>query len=162
MGGKWPHSCSFVRCWFQDLFWIACSILVYFLSCFFSMRFVSIYVVHPYSNIDTATAWKKSHFISSDRSNFHIINNQSIEVHTFAGRILTLLSVDEILLHRYVNLSTNFRVEMAPSRLKHMYSVLFAFIPKPMFLTVIVSTGYHHLLAFFWCKAICFIRFINI
>ena len=53
-------------------------------------------------------------------------------VHTFTRHMLTSLSVDEILLLWYVNLSTNFRglplkMEMAPSLLKHMYTVLFAF-----------------------------------
>ena len=55
--------------------------------------------------------------------------------------LLTSLLVEEILLLRYVNLSTNFidqplRVEMAPSCLKHMYSVLFAFTWRPMPLAV--------------------------
>ena len=67
------------------------------------------------------TAWKKSVFILSDRS----------AVNAFTRCMLTSLSIDEILLPRYVNLSTNFRglplrVEMAPSHLKHIYSVLFA------------------------------------
>ena len=104
------------------------------------MRFVSVHVVHPYGSIDTIAARKKSHFILSDRSDFHMIDNRSIAVHTFARRILISLSADETLLLRYVNLSTNFRgqlfrVDMAPSRLKHMYFVLFAFtwwpIPVP-------------------------------
>ena len=127
MGGKWPYSC-FVECCFQDLFNITCSILVQSPSSFFSMHFVSIHVVHPYSSIDTTAAWKKYYFILSDRSNFHIINKLLIAVHAFARRILTSLSVDEILLSRYVNLSTNFRgllfrAKMAPSHLKYMYSV---------------------------------------
>ena len=46
-----------------------------------------------------------------------------------------LFSVDEILLPRYVNLSTNFkeplfRVEMPPSLLKHMYFILSANTPQ--------------------------------
>ena len=73
---------------------------------------------------------KKSRFILSDRSDFRNINNLSIVVHTFARCILTSLSVDEILLPRYVNLTTKFRrlpllVEVPPSRLKYIYSVLF-------------------------------------
>ena len=61
-----------------------------------------------------------------------MIDNPSIGVPTFTRHILTLLSVDEKLLPRYVNMSTNFkslphRVEKAPPRLKRMYSVLFAF-----------------------------------
>ena len=89
--------------------YIALSILVLFPSSFFSMCFVSIHEVHPYNSMDTLTPWKKSHFILSDRSDFSM---------------LTSLSVDEMLLPRYVNLSTNFRgllfkVEMLPSHLKH-------------------------------------------
>ena len=49
LGGKWPYSCCFVECCFQDLFNIAHSILVQFLSSFSSVHFVSIYEVHPYS-----------------------------------------------------------------------------------------------------------------
>ena len=62
-----------------------------------------------------------------------MINNLSIAVRAFTLCMLTLLSVDEILLLRYVNLSTNFRsllreIEMAPLHLKHTYSVLFPFM----------------------------------
>ena len=51
---------------------------------------------------------------------------------SFARRMLTSFSVDEILLSRYVILSINFRglalqVKMTPSHLKHTFSVLFAF-----------------------------------
>ena len=54
----------------------------------------------------------------SDRSDFHMIDNLSIAVHAFARRILMSFSVDETLLPRYMNLSTNFmeppfRVEMS-------------------------------------------------
>ena len=49
-----------------------------------------------------------------------MIDNLSITVHAFARHMLTSLSVNEILLLRYVNLSTNFRgpphkIEMVPS-----------------------------------------------
>ena len=90
------------------MFKIARGIPVLFKSSFFSRRFVSVYTVHRYSCIDTATAKKKSHFILSDRSDFHIIDNLPIAAHAFARRILTTLSVDETLLPKYVNLSTNF------------------------------------------------------
>ena len=53
MGDKWPYSYFFVECGFQDLFKIARSILVWSLSSFFSISFVSFHVVHPYSSIDT-------------------------------------------------------------------------------------------------------------
>ena len=46
--------------------------------------------------------------------------------------MLTSLSIDEISLPKYIILSSNFRgmslkVDMALTRLKHMYSVLFVF-----------------------------------
>ena len=49
-----------------------------------------------------ATAWKKSCFILSQRSDFHMINSLSIWVCAFLMQMLTSLSVDEILLPRYV------------------------------------------------------------
>ena len=93
----------------MDLFNITHSILVQFPSSFFSMPFISIHVVHPYSSIDTTTAWKKTHSILSDRSVFLMIDDLLIAVHTFTNQILTSLSLDEMLLPRYMNLSTNFR-----------------------------------------------------
>ena len=42
--------------------------------------FLRVHVVHLYSSIDTTTAWKKSRFISSDRSAFYMIDSQSIVV----------------------------------------------------------------------------------
>ena len=89
MRGRWPYSC-FVGCYFQDLFNIACSILVQLLSSLFSLSFVSIHVVHPYSCMDTTAAWKKFHFILSDRSDFHMTNNLSIAVCTFANHVFVI------------------------------------------------------------------------
>ena len=82
--------------------------------------------------MNTATAWKKFHFILLARLNFHIIDSLTISFHAFAKCMLASLSVDEMLLLRYVNLSTNFRglpltVEMTSFCLKHIYSVLSAF-----------------------------------
>ena len=130
MGGKWPYSCCFVGCCFQELFSTARRILVKFTSSFSSLHFFSVHMVHPYISINTTAAWKKSSFILSNRSDYYIINSISIVVYVFARHILTSLSVDEIRLTRYVNLSTNFRrpsfrMEMAPSRLRHMFSVYF-------------------------------------
>ena len=65
-------------------------------------------MVHPYSRIDTITTSKKLHFISSNKFDFHKIDNQSIAVHAFASRILMLFSVDETLLPRLVNLTITF------------------------------------------------------
>ena len=66
-----------------------------------------------------------------------MIDNLSIAVHAFARRILSSFSVDETLLPRCVNLSTNFKcsqltVEMVSFRLKLMYFVLFAFTWRQM------------------------------
>ena len=84
------------------------------------MKYVR-FMVHPYSSIDSVNTWKQSGFILLDRSDVLMIDNQSIAVYSFAGRILT---VAETLLPRYVNLFTNFRgplfrVEMAPYRELH-------------------------------------------
>ena len=106
MGGRWPYSYCFVGGCFQDLFNIAHSILVSFPSSFFSMCLVSAHAVHPYSNMDTTTAWKKMRFILSDRSNFHMTDSLSIAVHAFVSRVLMSFSLDDTLLSRYVNLST--------------------------------------------------------
>ena len=131
MGGRWPYSCCFVGCCFQDSFNIARSVFVQFLSSFFSIL-CQHQVVHPYSSMDTTAAWKKWYFILSDRSDFHMTDNLSIPVHAFASHILMLFSVDETLLLRQMNLFTIFRespfsVEMWPLLLQHMYSVLSAF-----------------------------------
>ena len=89
------------------------------LSSLFSIRSVTVHIVHPYSSMDKTTALKKLRFILSDRSDFHMTDNQSIVVHVFASRELMSFSVDETLLPRYGNLSTSFReppfsVEMSP------------------------------------------------
>ena len=94
-------------------------------------------MVHLYSSIDTAIVWKKSRFILSDKSYFYMIDNLWIVVHAFAWRVSTSLSVDKIVQPRYVNLSTNFRgsplrEEVAPCRLKLVYSVVFAFTLSPL------------------------------
>ena len=89
MGGRWSYSWCFVGCCLQDLFNIARSNLVQLPSSFFSSRFVSVQVVHPYSSIDTTAAWKKLHFILSVRSDFHMIDSLSIAVHVFVSRVST-------------------------------------------------------------------------
>ena len=85
--------------------------------------------VHIFLKGINLKVWKNSHLISSERSNLHVINNLSITVYAFPLHILTLLSLDEILLPRYVKWCTNFKGlpfngEMAPSCLQHMNSVL--------------------------------------
>ena len=77
--------------YFQDLFNTVSSILMQFPSGFFFIRFVSVYVVHPYSRIDTTAAWEKLCFILSD---FCMIDNLSIAVYAFASRIFMSLLVE--------------------------------------------------------------------
>ena len=100
MGGWWAYSCCFVVCCLQDMFNIACSILVLLPSSFFSSPLVSVHVVHPYSSIDTTTAWKKLCSMLSVRSVFHMTDSLSIATHAFASRVLMSVSVDESLLPR--------------------------------------------------------------
>ena len=128
MGGRWSCSCCVVGCCLQDLFNIARSILVYLPSSSFSIHLVSVSVVHPYSSIDTTTAWKKLRFILLVRSVFHMTDSQSIAVHAFACRVLMSVLVDEPLFPNLANLSTSvkelpFSVEMSPVRLRHSPSV---------------------------------------
>ena len=77
-------------------------------------------MVQPYSSTDMTTTWKNCRFSLSVRSDFHITDNLFVAAHAFPIRVLTSLSVDEILLPSYVNCSTGFRgllssFEMPPS-----------------------------------------------
>ena len=137
MEGKWLYICCFVGCCFQDLFYIACSIFMQFPSGFFFICFDSVHVVHSYSSIDITAVLKKFCFILLASSDLHMIKSLLIAVHVFARHILISLSVDEMLLPRYVNLTTDFREppfreEMAPSGLKLMYSVWSTFTWRTM------------------------------
>ena len=75
MGGRWPYS----------------SILVSLPSIFFSIRFVSDHMVHPYSSINMTIARKKLRFILSVLSHFHLTYSLLIAVHAFAGHVLMSL-----------------------------------------------------------------------
>ena len=121
--GWWSYSCFIVGCCFHDLF--ARSILVHLPSSLFSMRLVRVQVVQTYSSTDMTTVWKNCRFSLSVRSDFHITDNLFVADHAFLIRVLISLSVDEILLPRYVSCSTGFRglpsiVEMSPFFLKLM------------------------------------------
>ena len=70
MWGRWPYSCSFIRCCLQDLFNVVHSIFVHFPSSFFSICLVSVNMVHPFSRIDTTAAWKKMRLIVRRCINF--------------------------------------------------------------------------------------------
>ena len=69
--------------------------------------------VQPYDSTDTVTAWKNSRFIISERFDFLMVVNFSIAVRTLSLCLLTVLSVDEILLQRYMNWCTH--IEGFPS-----------------------------------------------
>ena len=97
------------------------------------MSFIIVQVGYPFNSINTATAWKKSSFIHSERSDFLMIGNLSIEVHAFARCMLIWLSVDEILLPRGVYISRNFggllfKMEMVPSCLTHTHTHIHIYI----------------------------------
>ena len=62
------------------------------------MCLVCVYVVRPYSSIDTADAWKKLCFILSVRFDFHTTDRLPLAVHAFASCVFMLVSVDETLL----------------------------------------------------------------
>ena len=94
MGGRVLYSSCFVSCCLLVLVKIASSIHMNFRSSFLLMHFVIVNVVHPYSSMDTATAWEKSRFILSDGLNFHMM----IAFYASTRRMLTSLSVDKILL----------------------------------------------------------------
>ena len=87
MGDKWPYNCCFREYCFQDLFKIGRSIVEQFLSSFFSIRFVSIHVVHPYISIDTTAAGEKSRFILSYR--IDQTSRWSIAIHAFTKCIFS-------------------------------------------------------------------------
>ena len=83
MGGRWLYSCCFVGFCLQDLFNIACSILVWLPSSFYSVCLVSVHLVHPYNSIDTTAIWKRLRFILSVRSDFHMTGSLLIAVYVF-------------------------------------------------------------------------------
>ena len=92
---RWPYSCCFVGCCFQEFFNITRSILVQLPSSFFSVCLVIIHVVHPYSSLDMA--WKQLRFILSDRSNFYMTDNLLIAVYS---HVFMSFFVDETLVPR--------------------------------------------------------------
>ena len=109
MGGSWLNSCCFVEYCFQD-FWkqfapsLYSSHLDFSPSALFKSWWCSHTLVLTWLQLD-----RNSRFILSERSDFQMIINLSIVVHAFPVRMLTSLSVDEILLLRYMNWSTNLR-----------------------------------------------------
>ena len=97
IGFRWPYNCCFVRCCFADLFNISSSILVQFPSSFFfSMCLISVYVVHPYSRMDTASAWKKTDIglhVNAEKTEYMCINqNLTRDISTWTGGSLKLVN----------------------------------------------------------------------
>ena len=132
IGSRWSCSRYFVGWCLQDLFKTAHSILVWFLSSFFFVGFVSVHVVHPYSSMDTVTVWKKSHSILSDRLDLHMIDKLLIAFHAFAKPTSSSLSVDEMLLTSYVNFrGLALRVEMGTFKKKKIPKKAFMFSFHP-------------------------------
>ena len=127
MRSRWLYNYFFVGCCFQDLFKTETTQECCRLSSFFSMHSVSVHVLHSYNSKDTVTDWKKSGFILSESLHFHMTNTMSIAFHAVAGCMLTSLSVDEILLLRYVNWSNNYRGLLLVLFVQNTCSVLFAF-----------------------------------
>ena len=122
--GRQPYRCCFVKCCFEDFFKISCSIRVLFPSIFFFWRFVKVKMAQLYYSTHTPTAWKKARLILSE---IILVDNMSIAVLAFPMEKLTSLSVDKILLPRYVKWSKHFRglsfnVEMVPSFLKNTWT----------------------------------------
>ena len=94
VGGRQLYRCCFVGCGFQDLFITTHSILVQLSSSFFSIRFVSVHVVHPYSSMDT-TADGKNCVLFYQTSLTSTFNSPLIAVHTFTSHVLMSFLVDE-------------------------------------------------------------------
>ena len=122
-------SVFFVGYCFHVLFKTARSILVQVPSNVFSRRFVMVQMVQPYSSTDITTTLKNCRFRLSASSDFHMTYNLFVASNASPIRVLISLSVDEILLPRYMNCSTGLRglqssVEMSPFFLKFMNSVL--------------------------------------
>ena len=130
MGSNWPCNCCFMGYYFQDLFCIT------FL--WSSHLIFSLYVLLA-SMWCICTVVLIQLLLGRNLILFYQINQTFIwlTVHTFSRHILIFFSVDEMLLLRCVNLSTNFReppfrVRMSLFWLKHMSSVLSAFMRRPM------------------------------
>ena len=126
IGGKWLYISCFVGCRVQNFFETARSILACLPSNFFSTISLRVNLVHLYGSTETVTVLKETRFILTEKSDFYIIDYLSIAIRAFVRLILKMISVDEILLPRYVNLPTNFRglplkVDMKSCFLKYKF-----------------------------------------
>ena len=82
---------------------------------------------------------KEFPFIFYQTSDFYLVDNQPIVVHPSSMRMLTSLSLDEIILPKYVKILTNFRAlsfedYIVTSRLIHMNLLLSNFTKRSMVL----------------------------
>ena len=135
MGGKQLYSCCFVG--LPGLIQKQHEILLYSFHIAFSP---SIFLNSKRCN-HTRVLTRLQFFIFAERSEFHVVVNLSIAIHTLPMCIMTSLSVNEILLPRYMSWSSNlwgssFNEEMASSCLKPNNSVLSEFTKRPMPLAV--------------------------
>ena len=126
MGCKWPYSCCFVWCCFKDLFKIACSILLWFPSGFFSKCFITHQVLHSYSSTDTTTARKKSRFIFIRKIRFPYDwqpdSSRPCLLYTYFD--ITFSSWDiAAMVCELIYWGLPLKIKMAPSCLKHMNCV---------------------------------------
>ena len=123
MGSKWSHSYCFVRCCFQDLLKqhaasLYCSRLVFSSVVSLQLKWCNHTLILIWLQVGRIP-------ILSEGSDFYMVINLSKAVHAFPMHMLILLSVDEILLLRYINWFTNFRgllfnEKIAPSWLKYI------------------------------------------
>ena len=75
------HTAAVLSGWcFKELFKAVCNILMQFQFSFSSKHFAEVQVVQPYNSTKTATTWKNSDFILSERLGFHMVDNMSIAV----------------------------------------------------------------------------------
>ena len=79
-----------------------CVVLIYFFLQVFCLKFK--WCIHTIILIRLQLL-RISGFFLSERSDFHLVDELSIVVHAFTMQMLTLLSVDEILLLKCVNWS---------------------------------------------------------
>ena len=65
------------------------------------MHFIKVQVVQQYSSIDMAVDWKNSCFISSQRSDFHMVINLSVAVLTLQMHVDITFSRGDIAVKGY-------------------------------------------------------------
>ena len=97
---------------------------VFYVSHFFLQTFrLRVQAVQPYSSTDNTSLWMNSCFVLSEISDFQLVDNLSVAVYAFPMCMLMSLSVDEILLPRYMNWSTNFKFLTFDKKRLHIYAI---------------------------------------